>query len=220
MEGYRILIVEDEESVSRGLKDILQDEGAIVSINETGENVIEELADVHLVLMDIMLPFDDGLSITKEILRRVSVPIIFLTAMSDIDSKLDGLKSGEDYITKPFHPLELISRINNVIDRHYGNITVKIKHLYIDEKQFAVFDGEMEEIFFTKTERLLFFHLYKNKNRTLTKNQIIEYTWPEGDVFDNILSVYIKKIRQKINDNRGELLKTVHGIGYRMESHE
>lgn len=178
------------------------------------------MADVHLILMDIMLPFDDGLSLSKEILRRVDIPIIFLTAMNDIDSKLDGLKSGEDYITKPFHPLELISRLNNVISRHYGNEINRVDHLSIDEKNFTVFNKEMREISFTRTERKIFFYLYKNINMTLSKDQIIEYTWPDGDIFDNIVSVYIKKIRQKINDAHGELIKTIHGIGYRMEFHE
>lgn len=220
MNGYNILIVEDEVSVSKGLKKVLEDEGANVSVNETGEGVVEQLADVHLILMDIMLPFDDGLSISKEILRRVDIPIIFLTAMNDIDSKLDGLKSGEDYITKPFHPLELISRLNNVISRHYGNEISRVDHLSIDEKNFTVFNKEMREISFTRTERKIFFYLYKNINMTLSKDQIIEYTWPDGDIFDNIVSVYIKKIRQKINDAHGELIKTIHGIGYRMEFHE
>lgn len=220
MNGYNILIVEDEVSVSKGLKKVLEDEGANVSVNETGEGVVEQLADVHLILMDIMLPFDDGLSLSKEILRRVDIPIIFLTAMNDIDSKLDGLKSGEDYITKPFHPLELISRLNNVISRHYGNEINRVDHLSIDEKNFTVFNEEMREISFTRTERKIFFYLYKNINMTLSKDQIIEYTWPDGDIFDNIVSVYIKKIRQKINDAHGELIKTIHGIGYRMEFHE
>ncbi|AKG73903.1 response regulator transcription factor [Salinicoccus halodurans] len=220
MNGYNILIVEDEVSVSKGLKKVLEGEGANVSVNETGEGVVEQLADAHLILMDIMLPFDDGLSISKEILHRVDIPIIFLTAMNDIDSKLDGLKSGEDYITKPFHPLELISRLNNVISRHYGNEISKVDHLSIDEKNFTVFNEEMREISFTRTERKIFFYLYKNINMTLSKDQIIEYTWPDGDVFDNIVSVYIKKIRKKVNDAHGELIKTINGIGYRMEFHE
>lgn len=216
MEGYKILIVEDDESILNSLKVMLEDLGAVITVNKTGENVIEQAPNQHMILMDIMLPFNDGFSITHDIKNKIDLPIIFLTARNDIDSKVKGLTSGEDYITKPFHPLELISRINNLLERHYGRTSVKIGHLLVDEKHSKVFKNDGPEIDFTYTEQAMFFYLFKNMNITLTKNQIIEYVWPDGDVFDNILSVYIKKIRNKIDDKNGEIIKTMHGLGYRM----
>ena len=220
MKGYNILIVEDDRSISRNLKQILEDNGANVTLNETGQNVFEQVADNHLILMDIMLPVDDGLSISLDIKKRTNIPMIFLTARSDIDSKLKGLKSGEDYITKPFHPLELISRVDNLLGQYYSGQYVKLAHLLVDEKKAIVLDAQRNEILFTKTEQKLFFYLFKNINITLTKEKMMEHIWPDGETFDNILSVYIKKIRNKIADADGEIVRTMHGIGYRMINHD
>jgi len=220
MKNYNILIVEDDESVLKQLKQILEDEGANIKVNTTGEDVVAQVADIHLILMDIMLPFDDGLSIIKSLPRSSNIPVIYLTARSDIDIKLEGLKTGEDYITKPFHPLELISRIEKILERCYRNDYIQIKHLYVDEKGLAVFNRDMHEISLTAKERQLFFYLYRNKGITLSKEQLMDMIWSDGETFDNILSVYVKKLRQKIKDVEGELIKTIHGIGYRMMNHE
>lgn len=220
MQGYKVLIVEDDESILKHLKNILEDSGAVVTVNRTGENVMEEVAGHHIILMDIMLPYDDGISLSHMVKGSVDIPIIFLTARNDIDSKIKGLTSGEDYITKPFHPLELISRINNLLDRYYKSTVVQCGHLIVDERHEIVMNDQNVEVPFTGTEQKLFFYLYKNKNITLTKAHLMTFIWPEGDVYDNILSVYIKRVRKLTDDTDGKLIQTVHGIGYRMVCNE
>lgn len=220
MQGYKVLIVEDDESILKHLKNILEDSGAVVTVNRTGENVMEEVAGHHIILMDIMLPYDDGISLSHMVKGSVDIPIIFLTARNDIDSKIKGLTSGEDYITKPFHPLELISRINNLLDRYYKSTVVQCGHLIVDERHEIVMNDQNVEVPFTGTEQKLFFYLYKNKNITLTKAHLMTFIWPEGDVYDNILSVYIKRVRKLTGDTDGKLIQTVHGIGYRMVCNE
>jgi DNA-binding response OmpR family regulator len=220
MKSFNILIVEDDISSAENLKKILVQQGANVKLNHTGENVLEQLTDVHLILLDIMLPYDDGLSIADYINQHVDTPIIFLTARNDMDSKITGLRSGDDYVTKPFHPAELISRIENILGRFYHKSKTKLFHLSIDNYKFEVLDQEEKEIPFTKIEKRLFFYLFTNLGTTLTKNQLLEYVWPEGDAYDNSLNVYIKKIREKINDKDNSIISTIHGIGYRMNQHE
>lgn len=220
MQGYKVLIVEDDESILKHLKNILEDSGAVVTVNRTGENVMEEVAGHHIILMDIMLPYDDGISLSHMVKGSVDIPIIFLTARNDIDSKIKGLTSGEDYITKPFHPLELISRINNLLDRYYKSTVVQCGHLIVDERHEIVMNDQNVEVPFTGTEQKLFFYLYKNKSITLTKAHLMTFIWPEGDVYDNILSVYIKRVRKLTGDTDGKLIQTVHGIGYRMVCNE
>ncbi|WP_166626218.1 response regulator transcription factor [Jeotgalicoccus sp. S0W5] len=220
MKDFNILIVEDDISSAENLKKILVKQGARVSLNHTGEHVLEQLTDVHLILLDIMLPYDDGLSIADYIHQHVDIPIIFLTARNDMDSKITGLRAGDDYITKPFHPTELISRINNILGRFYDKTQTTLFNLTIDPYKFEVFDKEDNEIQFTKIEKRLFFYLFSNIGSTLTKEQILQYVWPDGDTYDNSLNVYIKKIRQKINDHDNMIISTIHGIGYRMNAHE
>ncbi|MCK1977189.1 response regulator transcription factor [Jeotgalicoccus huakuii] len=220
MKDFNILIVEDDISSAKNLKKILVQQGAKVKLNHTGEHVLEQLTDVHLILLDIMLPYDDGLSIADYIHQHIDTPIIFLSARNDMDSKITGLRAGDDYITKPFHPTELISRINNILDRFYDKTPTTLFNLTIDPYKFEVFDQEDNEIPFTKIEKRLFFYLFSNIGTTLTKEQILQYVWPDGDIYDNSLNVYIKKIRQKTNDHDNTIISTIHGIGYRMNAHE
>jgi len=220
MKNYNILIVEDDISSAKNLSKILEAEGANVYLNHTGENVLEDLANIHIILLDIMLPFDDGLSISEYINQHVDIPIIFLTARNDIDSKIVGLRSGDDYVTKPFHPLELISRIENIAERFYKKEPVTLFGLTVSPEHFEIYDSNLNLITLTRTENRLFFYLFANINKTLTKSQILEYVWPDGDAFDNTLNVYIKKIRYKIGDENNKIITTIHGIGYRMNYHE
>lgn len=119
MKGFNVLIIEDDTIILHSIKRLLESKGLNIFINQTGENVLQQLVDMHLIIMDIMLPYDNGLSITQEIRNFSNIPIIFMSARNDIDTKLQGLNNGEDYITKPFHPLELIARVQNLLDKHY-----------------------------------------------------------------------------------------------------
>lgn len=220
MKGYNILIVEDDSMIASSLKRLLESRGARVETNSTGENVIEQLHDIHLILMDIMLPFDNGIAITQAVREHYHIPIIFLSARNDIESKLDGLQNGEDYLTKPFHPLELIARIEKVLSNTYTEEIEKYYDFHIDKKHKQLMDNDHIEIELSKTERKLFFYLYENTNVVLEKDKIMQFMWPNGDAFDNSLNVYIKKLRTKLNDVDNSMINTVYGIGYRMNSYE
>ncbi|WP_414042745.1 response regulator transcription factor [Macrococcus sp. EM39E] len=220
MKGFNILIVEDDMIIASSIKRLIEAKGANVLINSTGEGVIEQLDDIHLILMDIMLPFDNGIAITKNIREENNIPIIFLSARNDIESKLDGLRNGEDYITKPFHPLELIARIENILEKSYSDYHENLYNLKIDIMNKLVFDDEGKEIELSKTERKLFFYLYQNRNIILEKERIIDYVWYDGDTYENSLNVYIKKLRTKLKDNDCKIINTIYGIGYRMKSNE
>ncbi|WP_341637017.1 response regulator transcription factor [Staphylococcus casei] len=217
MKGYHILIVEDDRIISKNLKLMFEQNEAKVTIDATGNEVLDYINKVHLIVMDIMLPNHDGLSLTDIIRKRTDIPIIYLTARSDMNSKMRGLGNGDDYLTKPFDPRELMSRIDNLLDRYYEDEKLEIHNLIIDLKDRTVLLNN-HFINFTQTETTIFFYLVSNKDSILTKEQIINYVWIDGDAFENTLNVYIKKIRRKINDLNAEVIQTIYGIGYKLNS--
>lgn len=220
MKGFNVLIIEDDTIILHSIKRLLESKGLNIFINQTGENVLQQLVDMHLIIMDIMLPYDNGLSITQEIRRFSNIPIIFMSARNDIDTKLQGLNNGEDYITKPFHPLELIARVQNLLDKHYIDEIFAFHNFKIDAVNHIIYDASDEIVKLTKTEHKLFFYLFRNLNTVLTKEQIFDYIWADEDKFNNLLNTYIKRLRSKLQDRDAKIIKTVYGIGYRMMSHE
>ncbi|AIK36161.1 response regulator [Bacillus pseudomycoides] len=220
MKGYKILIVEDDLMIGDLLQKILQREGYYVCWKKEGKEVIDIIHEIDLVIMDIMLPGEDGYQITKKIKNLgLNIPIIFLSARSDMDSKLQGLTIGEDYMIKPFDPRELLLRMQKMLDNRYGTFT-QIKHLYIDAEHKKVFNNNLHnEVEFTAIERKIFFYLYENRNRILTKEHFFDYLWQLEDRNQNIVNVHIKKIRTKINDNTGEILQNIYGEGYRLNTY-
>ena len=220
MKGYKILIVEDDLMIGDLLQKILQREGYYVCWKKEGKEVIDIIHEIDLVIMDIMLPGEDGYQITKKIKNLgLNIPIIFLSARSDMDSKLQGLTIGEDYMIKPFDPRELLLRMQKMLDNRYGTFT-QIKHLYIDAEHKKVFNNNLHnEVEFTAIERKIFFYLYENRNRILTKEHFFDYLWQLEDRNQNIVNVHIKKVRTKINDNTGEILQNIYGEGYRLNTY-
>ncbi|MFY2153206.1 response regulator transcription factor [Mammaliicoccus sciuri] len=217
MNGYHILVVEDGKIISKNLKLLFEQNNAKVTVDSTGNEVLNCLNKIHLIVMDIMLPQNDGLSLTDIIRERTDIPIIYLSARSDIDSKMKGLNNGDDYLTKPFDPRELMSRINNLLKNYYGDKKMMIHDLEIDLKARTVMKDN-NYINFTQTESIIFFYLVSNIDLNLTKEQIMNYVWQDGNAYENTLNVYIKKIRSKINDSQSEIIETIYGIGYRLNS--
>ncbi|MCE5058502.1 response regulator transcription factor [Mammaliicoccus sciuri] len=217
MNGYHILVVEDDKIISKNLKLLFEQNNAKVTVDSTGNEVLNCLNKIHLIVMDIMLPQNDGLSLTDIIRERTDIPIIYLSARSDIDSKMKGLNNGDDYLTKPFDPRELMSRINNLLKNYYGDKKMMIHDLEIDLKARTVMKDN-NYINFTQTESNIFFYLVSNIDLNLTKEQIMNYVWQDGNAYENTLNVYIKKIRSKINDSQSEIIETIYGIGYRLNS--
>ncbi|WP_276736291.1 two-component system response regulator YbdJ [Bacillus sp. (in: firmicutes)] len=219
MKGYQILIVEDDVMIGDLLQKILQREGYHVMWKTEGADVLSVIQKVDLVIMDVMLPGEDGYQMSAKIKKLgLRIPVIFLSARNDMDSKLQGLKIGEDYMVKPFDPRELLLRMQNMLEHHYGTFT-QIKHLYIDAETKKVFNGSLhDEVLFTAIERKIFFYLYENRDSTLTKDHFFEYLWQLEDRNPNIVNVHIKKIRAKINDQAGEIIENIYGEGYRLNT--
>ncbi|QUG78200.1 response regulator transcription factor [Bacillus subtilis] len=219
MKGYHILIVEDDVMIDDLLQKILQREGYRVIWKTDGADVLSVIQKVDLVIMDVMLPGEDGYQMSAKIKKLgLGIPVIFLSARNDMDSKLQGLQIGEDYMVKPFDPRELLLRMRNMLEHHYGTFT-QIKHLYIDAETKKVFNESLhDEVLFTAIERKIFFYLYENRDSILTKEHFFEYLWQLEDRNPNIVNVHIKKIRAKINDQAGEMIENIYGEGYRLNT--
>ncbi|MEF2094715.1 response regulator transcription factor [Bacillus sp. CFBP9009] len=220
MKRYNILIVEDDLMIGDLLKKILQREEYNVCWMKEGKGIIDIIHEMDLIIMDVMLPGDDGYQITKKVKSLgLNIPVIFLSARNDMDSKLQGLTIGEDYMTKPFDPRELLLRMQKLLENQYGTFT-QIKHLYIDAEHKKVFNNDLHnEVVFTAIERKIFFYLYENRNQILTKEHFFEYLWQLEDRNQNIINVHIKKVRTKINDNTAEIIQNIYGEGYRLNTY-
>lgn len=216
---FTILIVEDDKMIGSLLKNILQKEGYKVIWIENGSSLYTVIKQVDIVIMDIMLPGEDGYQISMRVNQLgLNIPIIFLTARNDIDSKLKGLEIGEDYMVKPFDPRELLLRIKNKLIASYG-VSKQIQHLSIDAtRMYVVNNQNNKEVEFTAIERKIFFYLFKNANHILSKEQFMEYLWQLEDRNPNLINVYIKKVRNKIGDADGLIIQNVYGEGYRMNT--
>lgn len=220
MKGYKILIVEDDLVIGELLQKLLVREGYSVCWKREGTGILDFIHKIDLVIMDVMLPGEDGYQISRKIKNLgLNIPIIFLSARNDIDSKLQGLKIGEEYMIKPFDPRELLLRVQKKLEHYYGKFT-QIKHLYIDGEYKKVFSNSLHnEVVFTAIERKIFFYLYANRNQILTKEQFFDYLWQLEDRNPNILNVHIKKIRTKIKDIQGEIIQNIYGEGYRLNTY-
>lgn len=198
MKGFTILIVEDDQIIGHLLQKIIQREGYDVVWKTNGKDIGHIIHQIDLVIMDIMLPGEDGYQLTTFIKGfGLPIPIIFLSARNDIESKLEGLTVGEDYMTKPFEPRELLLRMQKMLKQQYGSLT-QIQHLLINTEQRKVFKHNVhEEIVLTAIERKIFFYLFDNRDRVLSKDHFFDYLWPLEDRNHNIINVHIKKLEQK-----------------------
>lgn len=218
----KVLLVEDNETIIMGLKYSLEQDGfemiSSMTKRETEKIILKENFDV--VLLDVTLPDGDGFDLCKYIKQRLDIPVIFLTAKDEETSVVNGLDLGaDDYIAKPFRTKELISRINSVL-RRYGNSTqksniVQYKNVKIDVDMAKVYKND-EEIVFTGLEYRILLMLFLNKNKLVTREQLLDKIWDVAGNFvnDNTLTVYIKRIREKLDDE--SIIKTVRGLGYRV----
>lgn len=220
----KILLVEDDGQIASYLGELLRAEGFDTQISgskkEAGECLLAQAFD--LVLLDVSLPDGNGFSICAEIKREYEIPVIFLTASGDEYSVVAGLDMGaDDYIAKPFRPRELISRIRSVLRRCKKEQRIlSCGDLKVNVSSATVTKGE-KELFLSALEYRLLLILLQNKGQILTRNQLLEEIWDASGEYvnDNTLSVYMKRLREKIEENPQipRLLHTIRGIGYRME---
>lgn len=220
----KILLVEDDGQIAAYLGELLRAEGFDTQIagskKEASECLLAQAFD--LVLLDVSLPDGNGFSICAEIKKEYEIPVIFLTASGDEYSVVAGLDMGaDDYIAKPFRPRELISRIRSVLRRCKKEQRIlSCGDLRVNVSSATVTKGE-KELFLSALEYRLLLLLLQNKGQILTRNQLLEEIWDASGEYvnDNTLSVYMKRLREKIEENpqSPRLLHTIRGIGYRME---
>ena len=230
---YNILVCDDDKEIVEAIEIYLKREGYNIFKAYNGKEalkIIKENEDIHLVILDIMMPELDGISVASLIRKDKSVPIIMLSAKSEYYDKISGLNNGaDDYITKPFNPLELIARVNSQIRRYttLGSIaektsenTYKSGDLIIDDntKQVTVAGKDVK---LTPTEYNILKFLTQNKGKVYSIEQIYENVW-EDEAYgaENIIAVHIRHIREKIEINPREprYLKVIWGIGYKIEN--
>lgn len=219
----KILIVEDESKIARFVELELKYEGYEVDIAPDGRSGLEKALqkDVNLVLLDIMLPGISGIEVCRRIRMESDVPVIMLTAKDDVTDKVAGLDIGaDDYMTKPFAIEELLARIRVALNRHTKQTQPKQDILKIDKLKLnlsghSAFYGE-EELILTKKEYELLEYLMRNKNIAITREQLLNNVWDYEYLGDtNVVDVYIRYLRQKIDDKYGvRLINTVRGVGY------
>lgn len=224
----KILLVEDNEIISKGIQYFLEQEKfEIITAKDLKtakkileNNEIEEInKQIDLAILDVMLPDGNGYDLCKFIKENYNeIPIIFLTAKDEENSVVNGFNLGaDDYIIKPFRNRELLSRINNVL-RRYGKNANKIQsgNVIIDLDASRVYIGE-NEVVFTALEYKILSLLFMNKGKTVTRDKILEKIWDLAGNFvnDNTLTVYIKRIREKMG--KDDVIKTIKGIGYRID---
>lgn len=220
----RILLVEDDKSIISKLTDFLQSEGFQVT-SVTGQSAAVSMLEreqFDLALLDISLADGNGFSLCTAIRSEYPLPVIFLTASADEYSTVAGLELGAmDYIAKPFRPRELVSRIKNALRRSAGAEGVlRLGHVTVDTVR-GVVSRNGEEIFLSALEYRLLLVFLNHRGVVLTRNQLLEAIWDASGEFvnDNTLTVYIKRLREKIEDDPQQpvLIKTVRGLGYRVD---
>lgn len=226
-----ILVCDDDKEIVEAIDIYLSQEGFQVFKAYDGEQALKVLAqeDIHLLVIDVMMPKLDGIRATLKIRETSSIPIIILSAKSEDTDKILGLNIGaDDYVTKPFNPLELVARVKSNLRRYtsLGNLTSEeASNLYTvgglvmndDTKEVFVDD---EPVKLTPIEYNILLLLVKNQGRVFSINQIYENIWNEDAIgADNTVAVHIRHIREKIEINPREprYLKVVWGVGYKIE---
>ncbi|MEI2427729.1 response regulator transcription factor [Priestia megaterium] len=228
MNEYVVLVVDDEQEIRNGIAIYLKNEGIKVFTAKDGIEAIEILnkEKVHLIILDIMMPRQDGISTTFKIREQKNIPIIMLSAKSEDADKVLGLQIGaDDYVTKPFNPLELIARVKSQLRRYVTlgtyeeTKTIHIRGLVLDiEAKSVTLDGVFIKL--TPIEYKIVELLMKNAGRVFSIHDIYERVWNEpGYNAENTVAVHIRKIREKIEiePKNPRYVKVVWGLGYKME---
>ena len=220
----RILFVEDDAAIAAGLTYSLQREGYEVAMAASVRQALHHLetSDCDLGIIDLGLPDGSGFTICRQ-MKQMGRPVIFLSAVDDETTVVQGLDlGGDDYVTKPFRLQELLSRIRSVIRRYEpgSHSIVQIDDLTIDQKQAKVF-RDQQEIFLSAMEYQLLMVFVHHPGQTLSRTQLLDALWDHKGQYveDNTLSVTIRRLREKIerDPQTPRILMTVRGLGYRME---
>lgn len=225
---HKILIADDEAEIRNLLRLYLSDGNYEIIEAGDGDEALRALdKNPDLCILDIMMPGKDGYAVLSEIRKRSNIPVIILSAKDADSEKILGLNLGaDDYIAKPFNPLEAVARINSCIRRFYSiggaapetHEEIKVKDLVLDIDGCVLHRGD-EVIELTSAEFKIMELLMTHPGKVFTKQQIYEYAWgDEYVVADNNIMVCISKLRSKLSSDQSEYIKTLRGLGYRFES--
>jgi DNA-binding response OmpR family regulator len=225
----KILIADDEAEIRSLLKLYLENEGYAVAEAGDGKEALKVLAggDVSLCLLDVMMPEMDGFHVLKELRKNNNIPVIIISAKDTDPDKIIGLDLGaDDYMVKPFNPLEAVARVRSNLRRYHslkGDMEVKkeellsLRDLKLDRDACILYRGD-NKIELTSTELKMMELFMENPGKVFTKEKIYEYAWGDNYVVaDNNIMVAISKLRSKLDDDPSAYIKTVRGLGYRIE---
>ena len=213
---HSILLIEDNDYIIKGIKYLLESNNFKVTIAKSLKEAKELISNKYdLIILDLMLPDGYGLKFYEENLKNKTT--LILTAKDDEDIISSSLDSGvEDYIIKPFRSKELLARINKILKRNKDNAIITVDNVTIDADAGRVFVTN-KEIILTSLEYRILLLLFQNLNRIVTREILIDRIWDISGKFveDNTLTVYIKRIREKLGNEN--IIKTIKGIGYRVD---
>lgn len=216
-----VLLVEDNLGIIKGLVYSFSKEKYNLNVAKTLKEaeVIIESKKLHMIILDITLPDGNGLKFYEDSIKSRNISTIFLTAQDDEETIVKGLNLGaDDYITKPFSTKELFARINKIMLRNKENAVICVKNIKFDMNKMLVYNaGNIVEL--TSLELKILHLLFLNLDKVVKRNYIIDkiWEWTGNDVNDNTVTVYLKRIREKIGS---DIIVTVKGIGYRVDSDE
>lgn len=212
----KILLIEDNLSIAKGLEYTFNELNYEIinktNLKEASMYLIDNIPS--LIILDISLPDGNGFSFYENIIKKLNIKTIILTAKGDEDDIVKGLELGaNDYITKPFKTKELIARVNKIL--HSDKIVLKSKNITFDLNKMEVRKND-ELISLTSLELRILYLLFINMNKVVTRSYLLEYIYnlTGNDVNDNTITVYLKRIREKLDE---DIIKTVKGIGYRID---
>lgn len=216
-----ILLIEDNESIIKGLEYAFKQNKFNLVYKSDLKSAKEYLIKnkPNIIILDISLPDGNGYIFYKNNIREKKIPTIFLTANDDEDNIVNCLEDGaEDYITKPFSTRELVARINRILSKNKSNNIINVKDITFDLDKMEVYKNN-DKINLTSLELKILSLLFENINKVITRNYIIEniWKWTGNDVNDNTVTVYLKRIREKLDS---DIIITLKGIGYRIDEHE
>ena len=225
----KILIADDESEIRSLLKLYLENEGYEVAEAGDGKEALSILAggDVSLCLLDVMMPEMDGFHVLKEMRKENNIPVIIISAKDTDPDKILGLDLGaDDYMVKPFNPLEAVARVRSNLRRYRalkgdslteGVSVLELSDLKLDRDACILYRGD-ERIELTSNELKIMELFMENPGKVFTKEKIYEYVWGDNYVVaDNNIMVAISKLRSKLGEDPSAYIKTVRGLGYRME---
>lgn len=213
-----ILLVEDNESIAEGLVYAFKMNSYCLDYKTTMKDAIEYLNNntPELIILDVSLPDGNGFNLYEDNIKKSQIPVIFLTARDDEDDIIKGLNLGaEDYMTKPFSTRELLARVNKIILRNKKSSVIKVKDISFDLDKMVVSKDNIK-VELSSLELKILHLLFINIGSVVSRNTILEkiWEWTGNDVDDHTITVYLKRIREKLST---DIIITIKGIGYRID---